>query len=141
MIICSCAVVSDSDLEAALVEILSLPEAPLPTPGVVFRHLEKKMVCCGCAPLAVATIYEKIDLLAKKGLACPYTCAHRPDPARQDGGALARSAPPPGATGPAPWWRRRPAAAGQCHPRARLKLLYSTFDDALKVLARRPHLA
>lgn len=75
MIICSCAVVSDSDLEAALVEILSLPDAPLPTPGVVFRHLEKKMVCCGCAPLAVATIYEKIDLLAKKGLACPYTCA------------------------------------------------------------------
>jgi hypothetical protein len=31
-------------------------------------------VCCGCAPLAVSTIYQKIDDLARKGLACPYAC-------------------------------------------------------------------
>jgi hypothetical protein len=68
-------VISDADIEQALVEILSSPEAPLPTPGVVYRHLEKKMVCCGCAPLAVSTIYQKIDELAEKGLACPYACA------------------------------------------------------------------
>ena len=67
--------ISDADIEQALVEILSLPDAPLPTPGVVYRHLEKKMVCCGCAPLAVTTIYQKIDELAEKGLACPYACA------------------------------------------------------------------
>lgn len=75
MIICSCNQISDIDLESALVDILSQPEAPLPTPGVVFRHLSKKMRCCGCAPLAVTTIYEKIDALARKGLVCPYACA------------------------------------------------------------------
>ena len=75
MIICSCTVISDADIEQALVEILSLPDAPLPTPGIVYRHLQKKMVCCGCAPLAVSTIYQKIDDLAAKGLACPYACA------------------------------------------------------------------
>jgi hypothetical protein len=75
MIVCSCAVISDTDIEQALIEILSLPNAPLPTPGVVYRHLKKKMVCCGCSPLAVGTIYEKIDQLAERGVACPYTCA------------------------------------------------------------------
>jgi hypothetical protein len=75
VIVCSCAVISDAEIEQALVEILSLPAAPLPTPGVVYRHLEKKMVCCGCSPLAVSTIYQKIDELAEKGLVCPYACA------------------------------------------------------------------
>lgn len=75
MIVCSCAVITDAQIEQALVEILSLPDAPLPTPGVVYRHLQKKMVCCGCSPLAVSTIYQKIDELAEKGLVCPYACA------------------------------------------------------------------
>lgn len=75
MIVCSCTVISDAQIEQALVEILSRPDAPLPTPGVVYRQLNKKMVCCGCAPLAVSTIYQKIDELAEKGLACPYACA------------------------------------------------------------------
>ncbi|MDX2204002.1 MAG: (2Fe-2S)-binding protein [Hyphomicrobiaceae bacterium] len=75
MIVCSCTQITDTDIEAALVEILSVPNAPLPTPGLVYRHLQMKMECCGCAPLAVTTIYEKIDELAKKGLACPYACA------------------------------------------------------------------
>lgn len=75
MIICSCNQISDADLETALVEILSQHDAPLPTPGVVYRHLSKKMRCCGCAPLAVTTIYEKIDALARRGLVCPYACA------------------------------------------------------------------
>lgn len=75
MIVCSCTMVTDTDIELALVEIMCLPDAPLPTPGVVYRHLEKKMICCGCAPLAVTTIYEKIDDLARRGLICPYACA------------------------------------------------------------------
>lgn len=75
MIICSCTMVTDTDIELALIEIMSQPEPPLPTPGVVYRHLEKKMNCCGCAPLAVTTIYEKIDILARRGLICPYACA------------------------------------------------------------------
>jgi hypothetical protein len=68
-------VISDAEIERALIEILSLPDAPLPTPGVVYRQLEKKMVCCGCSPLAVSTIYQKIDELARRGVVCPYACA------------------------------------------------------------------
>lgn len=75
MIVCSCAVITDKDIEDALIEILSEPNAPLPTPGVVYQHLAKRMVCCGCAPLAVSTIYEKIDQLAERGVVCPYACA------------------------------------------------------------------
>jgi hypothetical protein len=75
MIVCSCAAISDADIENALVEIMSGPGAPLPTPGVVYRHLNKKMVCCGCSPLAVSTIYQKIDELAERGVVCPYACA------------------------------------------------------------------
>jgi hypothetical protein len=79
MIVCSCLVITDADIERALLEILSQPEAPLPTPGVVYRHLAKKMVCCGCSPLAVSTIYQKIDELAEKGVVCPYACASAQD--------------------------------------------------------------
>jgi len=75
VIVCSCNVISDAHIEAALIEILSLREPPLPTPGLVYRHLQKKMVCCGCAPLAVSTIYQKIDELAQRGLVCPYASA------------------------------------------------------------------
>jgi hypothetical protein len=75
MIVCSCQVITDEDIERAVLDILSLPDAPLPTPGVVYRQLEKRMVCCGCAALAVSTIYEKIDQLAERGVVCPYACA------------------------------------------------------------------
>jgi len=76
MIVCSCQVISDMDIEQALVDILREPNAPLPTPGVVYRHLAKKMVCCCCSPLAVSTIYDKIDRLAARGIVCPYACEH-----------------------------------------------------------------
>jgi len=74
MIVCSCTVISDSDIETALVEILNRPDAPIPTPGVVYRHLQKRMNCCGCAPLAVETIYNKVDELERKGLISPNVC-------------------------------------------------------------------
>src|SRR5215510_188873 len=75
MIVCSCLVITDEHIEQALLEILNQAGAPLPTPGVVYRHLEKKMVCCGCSPLAVSTIYQKIDELAEQGVVCRYACA------------------------------------------------------------------
>lgn len=68
MIVCSCTIISDRDIEGALLEILNAPNAPIPTPGVVFRHLSKRMNCCSCAPVAVETIYNKVDELEKKGL-------------------------------------------------------------------------
>jgi hypothetical protein len=79
MIICSCSVISDHDIELAVLDIMSQPDAPLPTPGVVYRHLQKKMNCCGCAPLAVEVIYQKVDMLAAKGLICPCQCASTQD--------------------------------------------------------------
>jgi hypothetical protein len=75
MIVCSCTVIRDAEIETALVEILSQPDAPIPTPGVVFRHLKKRMNCCGCAPLAVETIYNKVDALERKGLIPANVCA------------------------------------------------------------------
>lgn len=74
MIVCSCTIISDSDIEAALIEILGQPNAPIPTPGVVYRHLQKRMNCCGCAPLAVETIYAKVEELERKGLVSPNVC-------------------------------------------------------------------
>lgn len=75
MIVCSCTMISDSDIEDALVEILNQSNAPIPTPGVVYRHLSRRMNCCSCAPLAVETIYKKVNELEKKGLICPNVCA------------------------------------------------------------------
>jgi hypothetical protein len=72
MIVCSCTIVSDHDIELALLDLLNQPEAQIPTPGLVFRHLSQKMSCCGCAPLAVETIYAKVEELERKGLVCPY---------------------------------------------------------------------
>jgi Fe2+ or Zn2+ uptake regulation protein len=75
MIVCSCTVITDRDIEGALLEILGAPDAPIPTPGIVYRHLSKRMNCCSCAPLAVATIYNKVDELEKKGLISPTLSA------------------------------------------------------------------
>lgn len=72
MIVCSCSRISDHDIELALLDILNQPEAPIPTPGVVYRHMQKRMQCCGCAPLAVDVIYARLESLEKKGLVCPY---------------------------------------------------------------------
>ena len=72
MIICSCACISDFDIELALLDLLNQPEAPIPTPGVVYRYLEKRMNCCGCAPVAVEVIYAKLEELERRGLVCPY---------------------------------------------------------------------
>jgi hypothetical protein len=72
MIICSCACISDFDIELALLDLLNQPEAPIPTPGVVYRYLEKRMNCCGCAPVAVEVIYAKLEDLERRGLVCPY---------------------------------------------------------------------
>ena len=75
MIVCSCTVITDAHIETALLEILSQPNAPIPTPGVVFRHLSKKMNCCGCAPLLVSTIYQIVQKLEREERICPCACA------------------------------------------------------------------
>ena len=57
------------------VVVMRAPDAPIPTPGLVYRHLAKRMNCCSCAPLAVETIYNKVDALEKKGLISPTLSA------------------------------------------------------------------
>jgi len=74
MIVCSCTVITDAHIETALLEILNQPNAPIPTPGVVFRHLSKKMNCCGCAPLLVSTIYQIVQKLEHQERICPCAC-------------------------------------------------------------------
>lgn len=76
MIICSCNVISDSDIERVLIDIFSKPDAPIPTPGLVYRELSKRMNCCTCAPVAVTVIYERLEALEKRGQICRYRCAH-----------------------------------------------------------------
>lgn len=72
MIVCSCNRITDRDLELAVLDVLNEPQAPIPTPGVVYRQLQKRMNCCGCASLAVEVIYAKVEELERKGLICPY---------------------------------------------------------------------
>jgi hypothetical protein len=75
VIVCSCAVISDRDIELAVSEIMSASPGLLPTPGVVFRHLNKKMACCTCAPVTVAAIYSAMDRLAQTTRVCPFVLA------------------------------------------------------------------
>ena len=73
MIVCSCAVITDRDIENAVRDIMSAPQALLPTPGIVFRHLNKRMNCCRCAPLTVSLIYAAMDRLERNTSVCLYT--------------------------------------------------------------------
>lgn len=75
MIVCSCAVISDRDIEVAVSEIMATGPGLLPTPGVVFRHLNKKMNCCRCAPVTVAAIYTAMDRLERSTRVCPFALA------------------------------------------------------------------
>jgi hypothetical protein len=75
VIVCSCSVTSGHDIEMAVAEIMSGPTALLPTPGVVFRHLKKRMICTGCAPMTVAVIYAAMDRLSAELRISPYELA------------------------------------------------------------------
>jgi bacterioferritin-associated ferredoxin len=75
MIVCSCAVISDRDIEAALVSLMTRPTPLVPTPGVVYRELGKKMSCCGCMPVTVQTIYDKLAELEAAGRICAKASA------------------------------------------------------------------
>ncbi len=75
MIVCSCAVITDRDIDIAVSEIMSMAPGILPTPGVVFRHLDKKMKCCRCAPVTVSAIYAAMDRLERTTRVCPFALA------------------------------------------------------------------
>jgi bacterioferritin-associated ferredoxin len=75
LIVCSCNVITDRDIDVAVSEIMSTGPGILPTPGVVFRHLNKKMNCCRCAPVTVSAIYAAMDRLEHTTRICPFALA------------------------------------------------------------------
>jgi bacterioferritin-associated ferredoxin len=75
VIVCSCTSITDRDIDRAIVEIMSASRALLPTPGIVFRHLNKRMNCCACAPLAVSVIYDAMRRLESDTRVCPFALA------------------------------------------------------------------
>jgi hypothetical protein len=75
MIVCSCAVITDREIDIPVSEIMSTGPGLLPTPGVVFRHLDKKMNCCRCAPVTVSAIYAAMDRLERTTRVCPFALA------------------------------------------------------------------
>lgn len=75
MIVCSCAAVSQREIELAVFQIMSSEPGLLPTPGIVFRHLKKRMNCCACASITVSTIYAAMDHLAEEAKLCPFVLA------------------------------------------------------------------
>lgn len=82
MIVCSCNVITDAHIETVLLDIFSKPDAPIPTPGLVYRELSKRMNCCSCVPLAVSVIYERLDALERRGQICRFRCANIRDKLR-----------------------------------------------------------
>ena len=61
MIICSCARISDRDVEAAIDWMRAADPAAVVTPGKVYRALGKSPVCGGCAPLLVARMRASLE--------------------------------------------------------------------------------
>ncbi len=130
MLICSCAVISDHDIELALLEIMIEENAPMPTPGVVWRHLQKKMNCCGCAPHAIAVIYRKLQELEEKGLVCPCACATALD--RRARVEARKSQPPGSAKAPAAARYSAEPDGGTSHPEGAMQPLMDMSGVAAK---------
>lgn len=58
MIICSCNVLSDTDMARAADEIRATPGGRIVTPGGVFKRLGCRPQCGNCFPLVVKVIHE-----------------------------------------------------------------------------------
>lgn len=60
MIVCSCAVVTDKDIAAAVAAIYAADAYAVVTPGAVYHALGRRFVCQGCRPLVVASIEREL---------------------------------------------------------------------------------
>ncbi|MFC4625835.1 bacterioferritin-associated ferredoxin [Daeguia caeni] len=56
MLVCSCNVITDKDIEAIVIKLLDEDCWRLIVPGTVYNALEKSGRCCGCFPNVVETI-------------------------------------------------------------------------------------
>lgn len=50
MIVCSCNVISDKEIEDVVTSILDEDQWQLVVPGQVYKIMEKRGHCCGCLP-------------------------------------------------------------------------------------------
>jgi bacterioferritin-associated ferredoxin len=61
MIVCSCTVVTDREIEAAVASILAEDPRAVVTPGRLARRLDRRLVCHGCLPLVAATLATALE--------------------------------------------------------------------------------
>lgn len=56
MLVCSCNVITDKDIEAVVIQLLDEDCWRLIVPGTVYKAMSKSGRCCGCFPNVVETI-------------------------------------------------------------------------------------
>ncbi len=75
MIVCSCAYVTDKDLEQAVLEVMSQPNAPLPTPGGYLSAFAEENAVLRVRAVGRRDDLRKMEDLEQRGLICPCACA------------------------------------------------------------------
>jgi len=58
MIVCSCNIISRTDIEEVIMDFLNADEWQLITPGKVFQAMTARGKCCGCFPGVIDIIVE-----------------------------------------------------------------------------------
>ncbi|MCB1462909.1 MAG: (2Fe-2S)-binding protein [Tepidamorphaceae bacterium] len=58
MIVCSCNVISRSEIEETITGFLRRDPWAIVTPGMVYHAMQKRGKCCGCFPNVVGLIVE-----------------------------------------------------------------------------------
>ncbi|MCY0149893.1 (2Fe-2S)-binding protein [Hoeflea sp. G2-23] len=61
MIICSCNIITKTDIEEAVTGFLDCDPWQLITPGKVFHAMQKRGKCCGCFPGVIDIIVETTE--------------------------------------------------------------------------------
>ncbi len=56
MLLCHCNILTEKDIETAIVELLEIDPWQLIVPAKVYHRLAKRGRCCGCFPNVVETI-------------------------------------------------------------------------------------
>lgn len=77
MIICSCNVISDSDLEKGIALLKDKHPQRTPTVGSVYKALGKQLNCGGCIPIAVMKILEMAPRPNQDRPSRPHVCPQR----------------------------------------------------------------
>lgn len=58
MIVCSCNVITKSEIEAVICDFLEQDAWQLITVGMVYHAMQKRGKCCGCFPNAIGIIVD-----------------------------------------------------------------------------------